>query len=92
MIDRDSALVHEWISRYARIRKSSCRAMEGICGKIVDETKNTLVLEDEQGRERKIPKKTCTFEIRLPDGSWFEVAGQAVCYPPEERLKKLSRK
>jgi RNase P/RNase MRP subunit p29 len=92
MINRDNALVHEWIGLKARVKKSSCRAMEGICGTIVDETRNTLVLEDAAGTERKIPKKSCTFEIELQDGIRFVVLGSSVGYAPEERLKKLFRK
>ena len=91
MINKDNVLVHEWIGLNARIRKSTCRGMEEIRGKIVDETKNTLLLEDENGNMRTIPKKTCVFELELWD-EWVKIDGSSVCYAPEERLKKLFRK
>lgn len=92
MISRDNVLVHEWIGLNARISKCSCREMEGIRGRIIDETRNTLVLEDGQGNVKRIPKKTCAFELEFAPGNWTGIDGKDVCYAPEERLKKLAKR
>ena len=92
MLNKDNALAHEWIGLNARIRKSSCRAMENIAGKVVDETKNTLVLEDANGAEKRIPKKSSVFEIEIGPGDWVEIDGSEVCFAPEDRPKKLMKK
>ncbi len=92
MLNKDNALAHEWIGLNARIRKSSCRAMEGIAGKVVDETKNMLVLEDADGFEKRIPKNSSVFEIEVGPGDWVKIDGSAVCYAPEDRPKKLMKR
>ena len=92
MLNKENALAHEWIGLNARIRKSSCRAMEGITGKVVNETKNTIVLEDRGGIEKRIPKGSSVFEIEIGPGNWVKIEGRAVCYAPEDRPKKLMKK
>ncbi len=91
-MEKSDVLVHEWIGRNARVTKSSSREMEGLFGKVVDETKNTLVLEGPDGKEKVIPKKSCEFEIEFGAGNWAKIDGKSVCYAPEERPKRLSRK
>ncbi|MFH0818022.1 MAG: ribonuclease P protein subunit [Candidatus Micrarchaeota archaeon] len=92
MHNKDNTLAHEWIGLTARIRKSTCKAMEGISGKIVDETKNTLLLEDAKGREKRIPKKSIVFEIEIAHEQWVEIDGSLVRYAPEDRPKKLLKR
>ncbi len=90
MLNRDNVLVHEWIGLKARVSKSSCRAMEGLSGTIIDETRNTVALEGPGGQVKRVPKKSCTFEIEIGPG-WVSVDGSSVCYAPEDRPKKLMR-
>ncbi|MCK4327808.1 MAG: ribonuclease P protein subunit [Candidatus Diapherotrites archaeon] len=78
---------NELIGLDARVVKSSDPSLEGLSGKLVDETMNTLELETE-GRVRKLDKKSVTLIIRFPDGE-YEVPGREILQRPEERLKKL---
>ncbi len=56
-------------------------------GKVVDETKNTLIIKTEKN-EKRIPKKNCTFQFYLPDNQIVEVKGDLLLGRPEERIKK----
>ena len=75
-----------------RVLKSSCKVMEGIQGNIIDETKNTIVVEDKDERVITLPKKACVFEFEIREGHWVKIQGNSVCYAPEDRLKKIFKK
>jgi len=64
---------------------------EGIAGRVVDETKNTLVIMGKDGAERRIPKKGCVFEFVLPGGEKTELDGESIAFRPFDRLKKMKR-
>jgi len=64
----------------------------GITGKVVDETKNTIKIEDELGDEKVIPKKVATFHFTLPDGDKVEIDGKLIAFRPENRIKKRYKK
>ena len=57
---------------------------QGFKGKIIDETKSTLLIEDEVGRVRKLLKNTITFKI-VQTGQ--EIKGKTLIRRPEERIK-----
>jgi len=80
--------IHELIGLRARVAKSLSLPYEGISGVVVDETKNTLVLSDSSGAERRVPKKGCVFEFSLPDGSTARLEGESIAYRPHDRPKK----
>lgn len=92
MISGENALIHEWIGLNVRVLKSSCRTMERTCGKIIDETKNTVVIEGSGGAILTLPKKSCVFELEVKKGHWIRIRGDSACYSPEDRLKKIFRK
>ncbi len=71
----------------ARITKSSSRQWIGLEGKVIDETKNLLVLETKNG-EKRIPKNSCTFLFTLENGEKAELEGKEIAFRPEERTKK----
>ncbi|MFC2174933.1 ribonuclease P protein component 1 [archaeon] len=71
----------------ARVVRGSDPSLEGLEGKIVDETMNTIELEA-KGVVKKLDKKSITLAIRFPDGE-YEVPGREILQRPEERLKKL---
>lgn len=72
--------------------ESSHQGFTGLEGKVVNETKNTLTLEDREGREKIIPKETATFHFKLPDGSTVEIEGKIIVSRPEDRIKKRFKK
>ena len=95
MITPDNVLIHELIGLEAEVVRCADRGMEGAKGKVVDETKNTLVMETGAGgigaKEKTVPKKPCLFRFTLPDGRKVEVEGKMIAFDPVERSKKLAQ-
>lgn len=75
-----------------RIARSVHRDIQGISGRVVDETRNTLKIELEDGREITVPKGIVVFHFRTPEGEVVEIDGGALVARPEERIKKKFRK
>jgi ribonuclease P protein subunit POP4 len=81
--------VHELIGLRARVVQSLSRPYKGLGGRVVDETKNTLVLEGKGGLEKRVPKRGCVFEFALPGGVKARLDGSTIAYRPYDRPKKL---
>ena len=56
-------------------------------GKIIDETKNTLLFKIDN-KEKRIPKRNSVFKFHLLDDGAVEVNGKLLLGRPEERIKK----
>ena len=70
---------------------STNRDLVGISGRIVDETRNTLLVETEHGTKR-IPKSNTSLIFTLPDGQRARVSGSILISQPENRInKKMQR-
>ncbi|WP_457613927.1 ribonuclease P protein component 1 [Methanocaldococcus sp.] len=87
MITPHNILRHELIGLKVEIVEAKNKAMIGIKGRVVDETRNTLVIEKEDGREVIIPKDIAVFLFQLK-GCKVKVDGRLLIGRPEERLKK----
>jgi len=70
------------------VEESSNRDMEGLRGRIVDETRNTFVIETEQGEEKRIPKSGNMFIFVLEDGTRARIRGDKLLARPEDRIKR----
>jgi ribonuclease P protein subunit POP4 len=58
---------------------------------IVDETRNTLLVDTERGTKR-IPKSNTSLTFTLPDGQRVRVSGSILISQPENRInKKMQR-
>jgi ribonuclease P protein subunit POP4 len=77
---------HELISRVAEVVRATDPKKLGIKGKVVDETRNILVISM-GGQEKRVPKAECTFRFEL-DRSVVEVDGKLLVGRPEDRIKK----
>ena len=55
---------HEWIGLNAKVAESTDKSRIGIKGKIIDETKNLVVIETEKG-EKRLPKKEVKLMVEL---------------------------
>jgi ribonuclease P protein subunit POP4 len=77
----------ELIGLKVRVKRSACKNQTGIEGKVVDETKNSLVIETLHG-EKRVLKKNCTFMFERED-MWKEVKGADILFRSEERTKKV---
>ena len=84
-------LRHELIGLECEVVDSPNRYQIGIKGKIVDETRNTIVLETPKGYKR-IEKKDRVFRVKLDDNSIVDINGSGIIARPEDRIKKKFRK
>ncbi len=90
MITKENILRHELIGLPVEVVGAANPAQQGIAGRIVDETRNTLVIETPRGRKR-VGKARATFRIPLPGGTVVDVSGSALVSQPEKRLTKSLR-
>jgi len=81
----------ELIGLNAKVTKSPNRSSIGISGKVIDETRNTLVIRQNDDN-KTIQKETTTFQFTLPSGTVIEVEGNALIGRPEDRVKKKPRR
>jgi len=92
MISPQNIFRHELIGLSVKITASSNPDLIGIKGKVVDETRNTLKIENLNGDEVLIPKKVATFNFTLNSGDIVEIEGKILVARPEDRIKKKFRK
>ncbi len=78
----------ELIGLIMEVEESSNRDMEGLFGRIVDETRNTFVIETEQEEEKRIPKAGNMFIFVLEDGTRARIRGDKLLARPEDRIKR----
>jgi ribonuclease P protein subunit POP4 len=86
---KKNILYSTFIGLEVEISNSSQHDLIGLKGKVVDETKNLLIIEKSDGKEVKIPKVSSIFTFTLDDGSKMEILGKKICFRPEERPKKV---
>ncbi|HON36020.1 MAG TPA: ribonuclease P protein component 1 [Methanothrix sp.] len=78
---------HELIGLDVLVESSSEPGIVGLRGRIVDETRNTFLLEAES-KVLRIPKKNASLTFTLPDGQRARVAGSVLISQPENRISK----
>lgn len=76
---------HELIGLDLSVKDSTNPDMIGLQGRVIDETRNTLVIESE-GEEKVIPKSHSTFLFTLLNGEQVEVEGKLFILRPEDRI------
>lgn len=81
----------ELIGLKAKVVKSSNPSYVGISGVVVDETRNTLVIRQDN-RDRVVVKDQAVFQFTLSDGTVMEVEGSVILGRPEDRVKKQVRR
>ncbi len=81
----------EFIGLHVRVAGSPHRGYVGIEGRVVDETRNTLVIVDEKGR-KTVVKEAAVFHFTMPDGTIVEIDGKVIVGRPEDRVKKPVRR
>jgi len=77
----------EFIGLNAKVVKSSNPSCVGISGKVINETRNTLVIRH-RNQDKIIAKETAVFNFTLDDGTIVEVEGNILVGRPEDRMKK----
>ena len=78
---------HELIGLKVKILECSDHRMIGRSGRIVNETKDLLVIKGEE--EFKVPKDNCVFQFLLRDrAEKIVIEGSEIVGQPHKRLKK----
>jgi len=85
MISPQNVIRHELIGLDVLVVHASNPAQRGISGRIIDETRNMLIIAADCG-VRKIPKRLSVFRITLPDGRMVEVNGSVLVMASEKRI------
>jgi ribonuclease P protein subunit POP4 len=81
-------LQRELIGLEALVVNSSDPNLIGVSGRIIDETRGTLVIKGKKEKTYIIPKDTSIFKIISADGKEVEVDGIKLVARPEDRIKK----
>ncbi|RLI36895.1 ribonuclease P protein subunit [Candidatus Bathyarchaeota archaeon] len=87
-----SILQHEFIGLRAKVVRSPNPYYKKVSGRVIDETRNTIVILNNKGERKVIVKEVAVFHFTLPDGTVVEVDGKAIVGRPEDRIKKRMRR
>lgn len=85
MITPENLARHELVGLKVEIEESP--GFPTISGRVVDETRNTLLIETERGMKR-VSKSYTSFIFTLPNGSRVKVSGSILISQPENRIQK----
>ncbi|MDI9633832.1 MAG: ribonuclease P protein component 1 [Methanolinea sp.] len=85
MISPRNILRHELIGLEVTVVRATNPALHGLSGRVIDETRNMLVIRGEKGT-KKIQKAGTRFRVVLPDGVLVEIDGSALVMAPEKRI------
>jgi ribonuclease P protein subunit POP4 len=91
MVTPKDLVLHELIGLEVRVASSTNKQLEGLSGKVIDESRNMLKVET-PGGEKSLAKQDCVFSFHLPSGEWVKVQGSLLLARPEDRIKKKLRK
>lgn len=78
---------HELIGLDVLVETSSDPGIVGLRAQVVDETRNTFLLETER-KVLRIPKKNANLIFLLPNGQRIRVTGSILISQPENRISK----
>lgn len=75
-----------FIGLNAKVAQSSNPDYIGLSGKVVDETRNTFVISNDE--DKTVIKDVAVFHFTLPDRTVVEIDGKSIVGRPENRVKK----
>jgi len=84
-------LQYELIGLTAKVVKSSHPNYVGIEGRVINETRNTVVIMH-GNKNKTIAKNTAVFHFTMSNGTIMEINGKAIVGRPEDRIKKRLRR
>jgi ribonuclease P protein subunit POP4 len=91
MITPKNLVRHELIGLKVRVVEALNKSNVGMEGKVVDETRNTIVIEG-KNVNKSLVKEQCIFLFYLPSGERVKVEGKVLVGRPEDRIKKKLKK
>jgi ribonuclease P protein subunit POP4 len=91
MISSRNVLRHELIGLDVLVSGATNVKQKGLSGRIIDETRNLLVIETKNGIKR-IAKMHTTFRVSLPGRELVEIDGSVLALAPEKRINLHEKK
>ena len=79
---------HELIGLEVIVDSANDPTQKGMKGRVVDETRNTLVIEKEAGKSPKIVMKEGSAFIFQAIQGTVTIRGEDIRYRPEDRIKR----
>jgi len=83
-------MMGELIGKDVTVLDHTLKGVRGLKGKVLDETRNMLVVGTEAGRV-SVPKKGCGLGVLAEDGRTLVIDGDRLTYRPEDRTKRCDR-
>lgn len=91
MISSRNVLRHELIGLDVLVSGAANPKQKGLYGRIIDETRNLLVIETTRGIKR-IAKMRSIFRVSLPSRELVEIDGSVLVQAPERRINLHEKK
>jgi ribonuclease P protein subunit POP4 len=91
MITPENLVRHELIGLLAEVVESTNSSMVGISGRVIDETRNTFLIETRSG-DKRVPKSCNCFLFTLSKGLKVKAVGSVLVSQPENRINKKIRR
>ena len=82
---------HNLIGLHVEVIEHPTESLKGVKGKVIFETKNTLIIEKENKKKLTVLKEGY-FKFHLPNGETVIVEGWRIKGRPEERLKRFLKR
>jgi len=86
-MDKKTLARDEFIGLHVKIKDCKDPSWIGKTGLILDETKNTFLIEINK-QQKKIAKNIATFEFDF-EGNKIAIVGSKIAFRPEDRIKKV---
>ena len=91
-ITPENIVRHELIGLHVKVVDSRDPSNVGVGGRVIDETRNTLIIEKEDGSTKTLVKENCVFSFEYEPGKRVKVDGNLLVARPEDRIKKKQKK
>ena len=91
MITPENLVRHELIGLPIEVVEGRNPTQVGISGRVVDETRNTFLIETRSG-DKRVPKSTNSFLFTLSQGLKVKAVGSVLVSQPENRINKKMRR
>jgi ribonuclease P protein subunit POP4 len=90
-IDQKTIMMHEIIGYPVEIVNASDKNLIGVRGKTVDETMNTIRIQ-QVNNEITVPKKNTVLRLTISEENVIKLNCSKIIYRPEDRIKKIYHK
>ncbi|HWQ44627.1 MAG TPA: ribonuclease P protein component 1 [Methanosarcina barkeri] len=93
-------IYHELIGLEIKVIRSTNPSLTGTRGRVINETKNMLIVENSESRELKIPKADSEILFRIPaelsekgrrSDMLVKIQGNLLLSQPENRIKNIKK-